>query len=340
MERLEELKTLLSSPRKIVITTHHKPDGDAMGSSLGLWDFLKNQGHEVNVITPTDYAYFLDWMPGNDAVIIWEKDQEKAKPLLEAAELIFCLDFNQLQRINELGDLIPKLAAKTILIDHHLDPGDFADFTYSDSDASSTAQLIYEFVEMLGQSEQLSKDSATNLYVGIMTDTGSFRFPKTTARVHEITAALLAKGVDNTSVHEQIFDSFSEQRMRFFGYSTTEKMTIVPEYSTAIIAITAEELKRFNVRTGDSEGLVNYPLSIQGIRLAALIIDRTKLVKLSLRSKGDVPANEMASKYFNGGGHKNAAGGSSTDTLEVTVQRFLDFLPEYKAYLPPLEKKR
>ncbi len=334
MEKLAEIKLLLASPKKIVITTHHKPDGDAIGSSLGLWHYLKAKGHEGQVITPTDYAHFLEWMPGNEEVIIFEQNPTKATPLVEAAELIFCLDFNQLQRINEMGELIAGLQTPKVMIDHHLDPDDFADFILSDTSASSTAQLIYQFIDMLGETDMINMESATNLYIGIMTDTGSFRYPNTTAEVHRITAALLDKGVQNTEAHELIFDSFSENRMRFFGYCITEKLQVIPEYSVALISVTAKELKRFHVKTGDSEGLVNFPLAIEGIVFAALIIDRTQLVKLSLRSKGDFPVNEICNKHFKGGGHKNAAGGSSTESLEATVKKFIKILPEYSQYLP------
>lgn len=334
MEKLAEIKLLLASPKKIVITTHHKPDGDAIGSSLGLWHYLKAKGHEVQVITPTDYAHFLEWLPGNEEVIIFEQNPTKATPLVEAAELIFCLDFNQLQRMNKMGELIAGLETPKVMIDHHLDPDDFADFILSDTSASSTAQLIYQFIDMLGETDMINLEGATNLYIGIMTDTGSFRYPNTTAEVHRITAALLDKGVQNTEAHELIFDSFSENRMRFFGYCITEKLQVIPEYSVALISVTAEELKRFHVKTGDSEGLVNFPLAIEGIVFAALIIDRTQLVKLSLRSKGDFPVNQICKKHFKGGGHKNAAGGSSTESLEATVKKFIEILPEYSQYLP------
>jgi phosphoesterase RecJ-like protein len=328
MQGIEQLKTHLDSPKRIVITTHTKPDGDAMGSSLGLYNLLIKKGHDVTVVAPTDYAYFLNFLPGNDSVVVFESDIEKSTKLIEEAELIFCLDFNRLHRINEMGPLVEAAKAELVVVDHHLDPDDFAAYGLIDSSASSTAELIYDLILILGEEQLLDKDISTCLYTGIMTDTGSFRFPSTSAKVHHIIADLIDHGASNSEIHETVYDTWSEDRLRFFGYCLTEKLKLIPEYRTGIIAVTKEELNRFKVRTGDTEGLVNYPLSIEGISVSALIIDRSKVIKLSVRSQGDVAVNELMNEHFSGGGHRNAAGGIDHDSLEKTVQRFVELLPE------------
>ncbi|MGI4022832.1 MAG: DHH family phosphoesterase [Janthinobacterium lividum] len=334
MLNLAELKELLAQPQNIVITTHHKPDGDAMGSSLGLYHYLKQKQHQVQVITPTDYPDFLAWMPGNADVMIYTEKKEKSAELVAQADLIFCLDFNSLSRINDLGELVKVSSAKKIMIDHHLDPENFDDFRHWNTQACSAAQLVYEFIaELLGDKNSITAEIATCLYTGIMTDSGSFRFPTTTSNVHRITADLIDMGADNSAIHQLVYDHASENRLRFLGYCLTNKLEVLREYNTALITVTAEELKRFNINTGDSEGIVNYALSIEGIRLAAFIIERPDKVKLSLRSTGTFPANEICKNYFHGGGHRNAAGGQSESTLEQVVHQFKTLLPEYKNLL-------
>jgi len=334
MLNLAELKEILTQPQKIVITTHHKPDGDALGSSLGLYHYLKQQQHEVTVITPTDYPYFLQWMPGNDNVIIYTEKKERSAELVQEASLIFCLDFNSLSRINDLGELVKSSEAKKIMIDHHLDPENFDDFRLWDTMASSAAQLVYVFItELLGDKNSIKPEIATCLYTGIMTDTGSFRFPTTTSNVHRISADLIDLGADNATIHQLVYDHASENRLRFLGYCLSSKLEILPGYNTALITVTREEMHRFNVVTGDTEGIVNYALSINDIRLAAFIIERKDKVKISLRSSGTFPANEICKDHFHGGGHRNAAGGQSEDTLQHVVHQFKTLLPEYKNLL-------
>lgn len=318
---------------KIVITTHHKPDGDALGSSLGLYHYLIQLNHQVQVISPTDYPYNLWWMPGNETVWEFEKTDTQSRELIANADLIFCLDFNHLDRINEMGELVRASKAKKVMIDHHLNPEGFEDAAYADTRAVATAELIYKFIVYLGDEDKINNASAQCLYAGILTDSGSFKFNSTTQSVHEIAGKLLSKGVKPFDVFEQIFDSNTENRLRFIGYCTNKKMVVLPEYNAAYISVTREELKEYKITTGDTEGLVNYPLSIKGIKLAALIIDRTEKIKLSLRSKGDLAVNEICSKYFSGGGHKNASGGHSTQTLEQTVETFLSILPTIKDQL-------
>jgi phosphoesterase RecJ-like protein len=331
---LASLTTLLAQPQKIVITTHHKPDGDAMGSSLGLYNYLIQQGHHAKVIAPTDYPGFLSWLPGNDEVIIYTEQTEQAARLIADAQLIFCLDFNALGRINEMGVLVGESKAYKIMIDHHLEPEDFDDYRHWNINACATAQLIYDFiVNELHHKELVNKDVATCLYTGIMTDSASFRLPNTSSTVHRIVADLIDAGAVNWRIHELVYNSASEGRLRFLGHCLANCLEILPEYNTAIIAVSKADLEKYDVDTGDTEGIVNYALSIASIRLAAFIVERRDRVKLSLRSKGEFPANEICKKYFSGGGHRNAAGGHSNDSLEQVIQQFKQILPEYKKLL-------
>lgn len=334
MLNLAALTELLASPKKIVITTHHKPDGDAMGSSLGLYNYLIQQGHHTTVITPTDYPDFLAWLPGNEEVIIYTEQLEESAELIAAADLIFCLDFNALSRINEMGVLVGESSAYKIMIDHHLEPADFDDYRHWDINACAAAQLVYDFiVNQLYHPELINKDVATCLYTGIMTDSASFRLPNTSSTVHRIVADLIDAGAVNYRIHELVYNSASENRLRFLGHCLANCLEVLPEYNTAIIAVNNTDLKKFDVNTGDTEGVVNYALSMSSIKLAAFIVERSDRVKLSLRSKGEFPANEICKKYFDGGGHRNAAGGHSEGTLEHVVEKFKSILPEYKKLL-------
>jgi phosphoesterase RecJ-like protein len=328
------LKELLAKPKQIVITTHHKPDGDAMGSSLGLYNYLIQKGHHVKVITPTDYPQFLDWMPGNEEVIIYTDHTEAANELINKAEVICCLDFNALIRINEMGEVIRQASAYKVMIDHHLEPEDFDDWRLWNINACASAQLVFEFItNVMDEQHLINKDVAACLYTGIMTDSGSFRFPLTTSTVHRIVAQLIDAGADNSRIHQLVYDNSSEGRLRFLGFCLSEKLEILPEYHTALITVTRQELERFQIITGDTEGVVNFALSITGIKLAAFIVERPDKVKLSLRSRGEFPANEICKKYFNGGGHRNAAGGQTADSLENVIKQFKSILPEYKKLL-------
>ncbi|MBS7566526.1 DHH family phosphoesterase [Mucilaginibacter sp. Bleaf8] len=328
------LSQLLNQPRKIVITTHHKPDGDAMGSSLGLYNYLIQLGHHAQVIAPTDYPEFLAWMPGNSEVMIYTEQTAAAAALIAEAEIIFCLDFNHLSRINEMGELVGQSSAVKVMIDHHLEPQDFDDYRYWNINACATAQLVYSFIATeLKRPDLINADVATCLYTGIMTDSASFRLPNTTSAVHRIVADLIDAGAVNWRIHELVYNNSSETRLRFLGHCLSQKLEVLPEYNTAIITVTEQELKEYDVITGDTEGIVNYALSISGIRLAGFFVSRPGRVKLSLRSKGEFPANDICKKYFNGGGHRNAAGGHSDATLEQVVEQFKNILPEYKTLL-------
>ena len=334
MLRGEENLQLLAKPKRIVITTHHKPDGDALGSSLGLYHWLKLNNHDVSVVVSSDFPSFLDWMPGRENVISYPENPDTSKALLHEAEIIFCLDYSALSRTNILEPIIAAAKGQKWMIDHHLDPEDFAVLTYWNPAAAATAQLIYTFIaDVFGMEHQINADIATCLYAGIMTDTGSFRFKNTTSAVHHIIAKLIDAGARNWEIHEKIYNSSTERRLKFLGYALLNCLEVIPEYNAALFAISKEDLSKFEITTGDTEGLVNYALSIKGIRLAALIVDRTELIKLSLRSIGEIPCNEICKKYFNGGGHLNASGGSSSEDLATVVNTFKSILPEYKEIL-------
>jgi phosphoesterase RecJ-like protein len=331
---LASLAELLAQPQKIVITTHHKPDGDAMGSSLGLYNYLIQLGHHAKVIAPTDYPDFLAWLPGNEDVMIYTEHTEEAAVLIADADIIFCLDFNALSRINEMGELVGQSSAYKVMIDHHLEPQDFDDYRYWNINACATAQLVYTWiVNELGGKEYINKDVATCLYTGILTDSASFRLPNTTSDVHRIAADLIDAGAVNWRIHELIYNSASENRLRFLGHCLANCLEVLYEYNTAIISVSKADIAKYDVNTGDTEGIVNYALSMASIRFAAFIVERGDKVKLSLRSKGTFPANEICKKYFDGGGHRNAAGGQSSDNLENVVAKFKSILPEYKTLL-------
>lgn len=320
-EDIGQLKDLLAIPQKIVITTHHKPDADALGSSLALYQYLIKKGHQVTVITPSDYPSFLNWMPGQNLVIAYDKEKpsQKIEALIDEADFIFCLDFNHLDRIFDLGPWVAASHAKKVMVDHHLQPDGFAHFQLSNTKAAATAELIYDFICLLGDHELIDREIADCIYAGILTDTGSFKHPSTSRSVHLIVADLLRIGVNPSRIHKLVYDNSNLNRLRFLGFVLKDKLEVMPEFHSAIIAITKAETKEYQVDTGDTEGIVNYALSIKGIVMGIVIIDRKDMVKLSFRSIGDFDVNTFARKYFEGGGHKNAAGGKSSLTLEETV---------------------
>jgi phosphoesterase RecJ-like protein len=333
------LKALLATPRRIVITTHSRPDGDAIGSSLGLYNYLLQRDHEVQVITPTDYPVFLKWMAGNDFVLDYENASGKGDEFIDKADLIFCLDFNQLSRVDKkLEQKMRQSAATKILIDHHPKPEDVFQYMFSYPDSCATAELVYQFIVALGDEMLITKQVAECLYTGIMTDTNSFRFDSMSADVHRIVAKLMEAGAVNYKIHEQIYDNNTEDRLRLIGMCLKDKLTLVPEMNSGYIALSKREMEEYHHQPGDTEGLVNYILSIKGVKLAAFfsesLFENNKsgepLVKLSLRSKDNFYCNEVAEKYFSGGGHKYAAGGKSEVSLEQTVKKFIGILPEYK----------
>ena len=334
MQDLESFKALIERPAKVAIVTHQNPDADALGSSLGLSLYLQKKGHEVTVISPTDYPNFLNWMKGQEEVLIYESpQQDTARRALDEADIIFCLDFSSLDRINNMGGLVGASSAKKVLIDHHLDPSDFADFTEWSDEAAATAELVYGLLVQLGDKHLIDEDIANCLFAGVMTDTGSFRHPNTTKNVFQVAAELTELGANSAKVAKLIYDTNSVERLRFLGFALSERLTVLPEFHTAYLAISQEDLKKFNSKTGDTEGLVNYALSIEGISLAAIIIDRGSIIKLSFRSIGEFSVNQFALDNFEGGGHRNAAGGKSTMSLTETVKKFVDLLPNYREEL-------
>jgi phosphoesterase RecJ-like protein len=334
MKPISEIFSLIEKPKHIVITFHQKPDADAMGSGLGLYQFLIQFGHTVTVISPTNWPSFLNWMPGSRNVVDFEMHNDKAKPILQKAEWIFCLDFNVLNRTKKMEPVIESLSATKILIDHHQQPQTNAfDYGISDVNKSSTAEMVYDFIIAAGYSKKINAATAECLYAGVMTDTGSFRFNSASASVHRMIATLKDKGLEHSQIHENLFDNFLEGRFRFFGNILLNRMEVFYEYNTALITIPQSDLIKFNVKTGDTEGLVNFPLSIKGIKLAAVIIDRGDERKSSFRSKGGFDVNTFARKYFNGGGHFNAAGGKNNEPLEDVVRKFKAAIEENKEQL-------
>ena len=338
MQAIEQFYPILNQPFKAVITAHQKPDGDAMGSTLGLYHFLKQLGHEVTVVSPTNWAAFLNWMPGVDQVIDFEANKKEASQIVADADYVFCLDFNILHRRKHLEPVIRDSKALKILIDHHQQP-DIPSFAYGISDVkmSSTCEMVYDFIVQSGHSNLINLDIATCLYTGLMTDTGSFRFPSTTASVHKIVAHLKELGLQHAKIHENIYDNSTEGRLKFMGNAFLNRMTVLPEFKTAVMAIPKSDIYKFELKTGDTEGLVNYLLSIEGIKFAAILIDREEERKWSFRSKGNFDVNIFARTHFEGGGHANAAGGSSSKSLDETLNDFKTIIENYKSQLTQLK---
>ena len=334
MLQINEIFPQLRDPKNVVITTHQKPDGDAMGSSLGLFHFLKQLGHSVTVVSPTNWADFLDWMPSTKLVLDYERQTEEANELIDKADWIFCLDFNTLSRTKRMEEKLANATGIRILIDHHQEP-QIEKFAYgvSSTNKSSTCEMVYDLIMDSGNEAFINESVAECLYSGVMTDTGSFRFPSTSASVHRMVATLKDKGLQHSHVHEALFDNYLENRFRFIGHILLNRMEIFYEYNTALIAVNQQDLIKYDIITGDTEGLVNYPLSIKGIKLAAIVIDRGEERKCSFRSKGNFDVNTFARKYFNGGGHFNASGGQSKEPLDAVVAKFKEALTENKDQL-------
>ena len=330
-EKLNELKLLLQNKKNIVITIHRGPDADALGSALALSDVLKQLNHNVTVVSPNDYASFLYWMKGNNEVVVFTEQTEKAIEITNNADLIFLLDFNDLSRIGEYTETVKNSFSTKIMIDHHQEPNmNDADLVFSDTSSCSTAQLLFEILDGLSFKSMINKDVAECIYAGIMTDTGSFKYSSTTSKTHKVISELIDAGAENSKVHDLIYDNYSEDRTKLLGYCLNDKLQIFPKLNSAIISLTEEELDRFNFKKGDTEGVVNYALAIKGIIFAVFIAEKEGKVKLSLRSKGDFKVNEIAKKYFSGGGHMNASGGISDRSVEGTVKKVIEVFEEYK----------
>lgn len=330
------VKSILSQPQKIVIIPHKNPDGDAMGACLGLYGFLKGMGQNARVVAPNDYPKFLKWMPGHDTVVNFEWDNGEAQRLLDEATVIFTLDFNDFSRTGQMASVLEAKEADFIMIDHHQQPSDYAKVTYSDVSMSSTCEMIYNFIDFLGQTDSITADIASNLYTGIMTDTGSFKYRSTSSKTHRVVADLIERGADNMEIHRQVFDTNSPSRLHLLGVALSN-MVILPEYRTAYITLTQEELDANDFKKGDTEGFVNYGLTLEGIIFALIFIENKDegIIKISLRSVGDFSVNEFARKHFNGGGHDNAAGGRSDLSMDETLEQFNEILKTYKSTLNP-----
>jgi len=330
-EKISALQILLREPKKIVITTHHKPDGDALGSSLGLKQVLTVLGHTVEVVVPSEFPAFLDWMDGASQVTDYIRDGKKARTILQDAQLIFCLDFNDPARVEQMQQELLKITVPMVLVDHHLDPkAGFCNIQFSYPSIGSTAELIVHLLMVMKVDNLLNRSGAECLYTGIMTDTGSFRFNSVTPSTHRVVARLMEAGARNDLIHERIYDTNSEWRLKFLGYTLFSKMQVLEEFNTVVFTAGKEDMDLFHHEPGDLEGIVNYGLSIKNIKVAVLFSERDNLVKMSFRSKGSFSVKEIAEKYFEGGGHRNAAGGRSRLSLEETVVKFKSLLPSYK----------
>ncbi len=328
MDQIEELKQILDKPRSIVITSHRNPDGDALGSSLGLFHFLQKMQHNVSIILPSEYPEFLDWLPNAKAVIIYDAYPDTAKKKLKEADVFFSLDYNGLDRIDPMGPIVEELDCKKVMIDHHLYPEDYCDYVLSDTNASSTCELVFDFVELLGKEGLLDKTIANCLYTGILTDTGSFKYA-TSPKLFRIVSKLMQYGVDNTAIQNRIYNSLDKKKLELLGYCLSERMEILEEFNTGIITLSKEDYDHFDIQRGDTEGIVNYILMLKNVKFAAFITEQPKIIKLSLRSKGDFSVQAIAKKYFNGGGHRNASGGAVYGTLSSTIAKLKKILPEY-----------
>lgn len=319
------------SSQSIVITAHKAPDGDSIGSSVALYHFLKKINPEVYICHPDPAPKFLQWLDGSENILNYEEHEARIRELFARTNLVFCLDYNEPSRLgNNMAALLTQSKAFKVMIDHHLDPADFAGITISKPQSCSTCQLIYELIDGAGQRELIDVQTGTALYLGIMTDTGSFRFNSVTPSTHRIIADLLEKGVRNDFIHEQIYDVNTPQRLKLRGYATSEKLVILEELKTAYIALSEEELRRFQYEKGDTEGLVNVALSLQNVKIAAFFSERDGEVKISFRSKGrNHPVNQLANAHFSGGGHANASGGKFDGKLEDAIVRFKQILPQY-----------
>lgn len=323
MDIVIPLNEILRSPKRIVIIMHTQPDADALGASLGLAAFLQQQQHQVNVIAPTAYPDCLSWLPGLAQVIVASPGQQALScQLITQAEIIFCVDFAHLCRINELAAVVSNATATKVVIDHHLDPEDFADLVLSNHRATATSELVYQLMQRLDTSARIDADIAECLYAGIVTDTGSFRYPNTTAQVHRIVANLIESGVDVAKINRLIYDNNSLNRLRFISFAISHRLVVLLAHHTAYFAIQASDFKQFHLAVGATEGLVNYALSLKGIVLAASISEKRSSVSISLRSVGNFAVNEFAKMHFAGGGHQNAAGGTSQLSLQATMTKF------------------
>lgn len=329
MENINELKALLAIPKDIVITSHRNPDGDAIGSSLGLQRYLMQLGHTVKVLVPSGFPHFLAWMPGADDIIVYDISPDEARVALEKPDMVFCLDFNSLERIDKMGEIISRLKCTKVMIDHHLYPEPFSDFELHEVNASSTSELVYDFIVLLGERSKITVEIGECLFTGILTDTGSFKY-STSPKLFRLVADLLELGVNDGKIQDFVYNSLEEKHLRLLGYVLDNRMEVLDEFRTAIITLTKQDYEKFQISRGDTEGLVNYLLQMKNVVMAAFIHEQPTITKISLRSKGNFSVQEIAKKHFRGGGHKNASGGYSYIGLRPTLRKFKEILPEYQ----------
>jgi bifunctional oligoribonuclease and PAP phosphatase NrnA len=332
-DKLQKLEQMLASAKHITITVHRNPDGDAMGSALALFNFLKTLGHKSNVVVPNDYPEFLNWIPGNENVIRYEAQTEPATEILKKTDLLFCLDFNDLKRVGDMNAALEELNMKMVFIDHHEDPKADAELMFVHPPTCSTAQMIYELIEAMDKLSLLNPTIGQCIYCGLITDTGSFRYPSVTPKTLRIAAHLVEIGVEHELVYRHLFDNNSEMLLKMRGHLISKKLVVLPDYKTAYISFTREEQHRFHTKPGDTEGLVNIALSIKGVVMAAFFKEDNKQIRISFRSLGDFSVNELAAAHFSGGGHHNAAGGVSDLGLKETIEKFVEVLPNYQEKL-------
>ncbi len=332
--KLDELFQVLSESKTILIFGHKNPDGDSIGSTLALYHYLGSKGINSQVIQPDGFPNFLKWMEGTDSILLFEKQPEEVTELIKKADVIFNLDYNEQSRVGkELGELLQQSDAVKVMIDHHQQPDDFAQFTFSDTTSCSTAQLVYEFIESNGDLPLINETIGNCIYTGILTDTGSFRFPSVTPKTHLIAADLISRGVVHSRIHEEIYDINTPERLKLLGYTLNNKLEVLPEINTAIISLTMKEMQDHKTQKGYTEGFVNTALSILGVTTAVFVKEDKHIVKISFRSKGDIPVNEFSKLHFGGGGHINAAGGASKLSVQETVDKIKKELPSFLAQL-------
>ena len=323
----------LKETEKIVIVTHVSPDGDAMGSSLGLYHFLISQNKTVNIIVPNAFPEFLKWMPGAKNITLYDQNKESADKLIADADMICCLDFNGLKRIEEVGNAVKEAKARKVMVDHHPFPDDFCSIVMSHPEISSTSELVFRLISRLGYFDEITKEGAECIYTGMMTDTGSFTYNSNSQEIYFIISQLISKGIDKDDINRNVYNTYSESRLRLMGYVLHSKMKVYPECHAAMISLTQDELKEFNYVKGDSEGFVNIPLSIKDVKFSVFFREDTDMIKVSLRSVGEFPCNQFASEFFSGGGHLNASGGEFYGTMQQAIEIFEQALEKYKPLL-------
>ncbi len=333
-EKLKLVAGYLATAKRVVISTHKSPDGDAVGSSLALGLYLKKIGIEtVEVIVPDGYPDFLKWIPGQEMVLNHDHTPEKVEKAIENADLIFCLDYNIRYRAGKVGALLEAVDGPFVLIDHHQQPDNFAQAIFSDVTSCSTAQMIFQFIDARGDLELIDHAIGQGIYCGIMTDTGSFRFPSVNAETHQIAAWLIDSGMDHAAIHRAVYDTNSVGRLKLLGYALAEKLEVLADYNLAIISLTAEELEKYDYKSGDTEGLVNYALSIDGVNMAVFVREGNNGMRISFRSSGSFDVNQFARAHFSGGGHKNAAGGTFEGGVDETLAHLKSVIVAYKDQL-------